>query len=81
MSVAHLTDCERSLRVNCELCQVDAKLYNMNISARTKSEFIGAQKAIGGNHIKSQDMVGMKKFTDNKKLFPQCRITRDVKKI
>lgn len=25
----HLTDGERSLRVNCEFCQVDTKLYNM----------------------------------------------------
>ncbi len=56
---AHLTDCERSLRINCELCQVDAKLYNMNTSARTKKnkcirlhDESRLSKTMGSNHIK-----------------------------
>lgn len=34
-SPAHLTNGKCSLRVDCEFCQVDAKLCNVNKSART----------------------------------------------
>lgn len=30
LGCAHLTDCESPLRINRELCQVNAKLYNIN---------------------------------------------------
>lgn len=26
----HLTDCECSLRINCEFCQMDTKLWNIS---------------------------------------------------
>ena len=45
----HLTDCKRSLRINCEFCQMDTKLYNMNISKKTKlinNKFKNRLKAI-----------------------------------
>lgn len=35
---AHLTDGKSSLRINCEFCKVDAKLYNMNISGRMEDK-------------------------------------------
>lgn len=36
LGCAHLTDCESPLRVNCEFCQVNAKLYNINQTAKKK---------------------------------------------